>query len=438
MKPPPNDDRASLTLRFEGRELAAQPGDTVAAALLREGVRVFSRSPKYHRPRGPYCLRGTCARCHMRVGGEASVPTCVTPVTDGLEVERQSALGSAETDLLRAIDYLYPEGLDHHHLMTRFRALNVAAQALARRLAGFSRLPEPVPMPPASEAETWPLLIVGGGASGLAAARAAARAGLEPLLVETSGELAPRVADGAAPAGVTAEWARAAEEETIRGGRLLRGAMLVALYDHGERRVGLLRTREGLRLLWLDRVVLATGDLERPPAFEGNDLPGVFGARALLRLVRGHGVAPGSVAVVTGVSAEVPALTRALEASGVRVAAHAAGPVVRARGRQVLEAVELEDPRRPRLVECDLLAVAGATASASELAAQVGAELSFDEARPGFPVRVDARGRTTVPWLWAIGRVTGADETADALDARAAAIAADLARGPQATTREAR
>ena len=66
-------------IQFEGREIGVEPGDTVASALFRAGVRVFSRSFKYHRPRGLYCLTGDCPNCLVTVDGEPCVRACVTP-----------------------------------------------------------------------------------------------------------------------------------------------------------------------------------------------------------------------------------------------------------------------------------------------------------------------------------------------------------------------
>src|SRR5215475_11808095 len=84
-------DREKRTVRIslDGQAVEAHPGDTVAAALLRAGITTFTRSIKYHRPRGPFCLQGSCGQCLMRVDGVPSLPACRVPAVEGMRCERQ-------------------------------------------------------------------------------------------------------------------------------------------------------------------------------------------------------------------------------------------------------------------------------------------------------------------------------------------------------------
>ena len=75
-------------LDFEGRQVRLEPGDSIASALFRAGVRIFSRSFKYRRPRGLYCLTGDCPNCQLMVDGEPGVRACVTPARAGQRVAR--------------------------------------------------------------------------------------------------------------------------------------------------------------------------------------------------------------------------------------------------------------------------------------------------------------------------------------------------------------
>src|SRR5436190_19704075 len=79
---------ASRLIDFEGRPLPFEPGDTVAAALYRAGERVISRSFKYHRPRGLYCLTGDCPNCLVTIDGEPGVRSCMTDAVAGQQVAR--------------------------------------------------------------------------------------------------------------------------------------------------------------------------------------------------------------------------------------------------------------------------------------------------------------------------------------------------------------
>src|SRR5438309_7857882 len=96
--------RRPITFWFDGRPIAAYEGDSVAAALYASGVRIFSRSFKYHRPRGLLCCTGRCPNCLMQVNGVPNVRVCVEPVREGVEVKAQNVLGSLDRDLLAIVD----------------------------------------------------------------------------------------------------------------------------------------------------------------------------------------------------------------------------------------------------------------------------------------------------------------------------------------------
>ncbi len=84
-------DPAQATLRFtfDGRPMAAQPGDTVAAALLAGNVGAFLETPAGGKPRAPYCMMGVCFDCLVEINGVANRQACQTPVAEGMQVRRQ-------------------------------------------------------------------------------------------------------------------------------------------------------------------------------------------------------------------------------------------------------------------------------------------------------------------------------------------------------------
>jgi aerobic-type carbon monoxide dehydrogenase small subunit (CoxS/CutS family) len=84
---------APVTFTFDGRRLQARSGDTVAAALLANGVEVFRESARLHRPRGFFCGIGRCSSCNMIVDGVPDVRVCVTPVAEGMDVRTQRGHG---------------------------------------------------------------------------------------------------------------------------------------------------------------------------------------------------------------------------------------------------------------------------------------------------------------------------------------------------------
>src|SRR5262249_57165014 len=84
------DPARPLTFTFEGRTIPAIQGQSIAAALYAAGVRIFSRSFKYHRPRGLFCVSGDCPNCLMRVDDRPNVRTCIEPARQGQVVSGQN------------------------------------------------------------------------------------------------------------------------------------------------------------------------------------------------------------------------------------------------------------------------------------------------------------------------------------------------------------
>jgi len=82
-----------ITIVFEGRELVAHEGDTVASALIANGIDVLRDSMSLHRPRGLFCAIGNCSSCLMVINGVPNTRACVTPVSQGMTVERQRDKG---------------------------------------------------------------------------------------------------------------------------------------------------------------------------------------------------------------------------------------------------------------------------------------------------------------------------------------------------------
>lgn len=84
-----------VTITVEGKETEAYEGEPIAAALLASGIKVFRKTKKRKDPRGPYCGIGLCTDCVMKVNGEPNVRTCITPVEDGMVIEKQGNEGEA-------------------------------------------------------------------------------------------------------------------------------------------------------------------------------------------------------------------------------------------------------------------------------------------------------------------------------------------------------
>ena len=433
-----------VVFTLDGARIAGQAGDTLAAALLRAGTTTFTRSIKYHRPRGPFCLTGSCGQCLVRVDGVPSLPACRTEVKEGMACERQNGpLGLVDSDLFRAVDFLFHGGLDHHHLMIQSRLLGKVTLEVARRLAGLGTLPDRPQPPQPGSARAVPLVIIGAGPAGLAAARAALEAGCAPggtddlrvLVLERDGTPGgaarlglQSVADGQALA------VEAAALLASPGAEVLTRAEAIGLYaDEGPHGEALVAVRHGGRLLAVRarRVIVATGGTSQPLPFPGVDRPGVHAARGLLDLHRRSGVkagaAPHRLAIV-GEGGELVICARALRDAGYELAAVVdasedgppgaprapealdlpllRGQPLRARGNPVAE-LQISINDKVTKIRCDAIAIALPPAPLHDLASSAGAHAAWDAAKGGFPLQADEGGRTSVRWLFAAGTVAG-------------------------------
>ncbi|HEY5677061.1 MAG TPA: 2Fe-2S iron-sulfur cluster-binding protein, partial [Myxococcales bacterium] len=440
-------------ITLDGAPLPARAGESVAVALLAAGRPLVARSAKYHRPRGPFCLAGSCGSCLVRVDGVPNVRACETPCREGLRVETQNAVGGASHDLLGVIDLFAPSGIDHHKLATWSQVANRLAVSASRSLAGLGELPDPVPpRPPPAVEVRCDALVVGSGPAGLGAAERLARAGRRVLLAEAEPALGGRLRcrlglPGDPPPAWADEVARAVERA---GGACHTRATVLGVWrdappvrpersrEAAESKGGVLAAVEvrgaepRMLLVRAARAVLASGTWAQPPLFPGNDLPGVHGARGLLVALAEDGVVPGERAAVLGEGREAAATAERLAASGMQVEL-VRGAVARARGGRRLAALDLGGAPRLR---CDVLAVATPRMPAAELARELGAPLELHPDTGAFRVKPEPGGRFA-EGVWAAGEVCGPCTAAEAVEAGAVAgeAAARCARASSARAR---
>ena len=408
------DRSRPITFTFDGKAIPAYEGDTIASALFAHGRRTFSRSFKYHRPRGELCGCGQCANSLVQIGGRPGVRACAEPASDGLAVKHTNARPGLEFDVMRATDIVggpfTPPGF-YYKTFIRPRRLWPVYEKVLRAAAGLGVLPK-------QQAEReWrteyrrrhcDVLVIGGGIAGLSAALRAAELGADVVLCDEDAEPGGALLweGGHARARELAERAAAA------GVEILSRAPALGFFD------GLVPVWQGqtLHQVRAARHIAATGTLEQPLVFPDNDLPGVMLASGARRLAALYSVKPGNTAVVATTGDRGLDAALALHAAGVRVVAVAdlrpdagGGPlaariealgiellrgatVVRGIGRQALtgavvapvdaDGYALEG--RERTFPCDLLAVSGGTAPATSLLLQGGAKARYDEATGRF------------------------------------------------------
>ncbi len=371
---------------FEGRPIPIEPGDTIAAALYRSGVRVFSRSFKYHRPRGLYCGTGDCPNCSMTVDGEPAVRTCVTPATAEQHVRRSTGWPSAEWDVFGALWWLrplLPVGF-HYKWMHKPAGLWAVAEGLIRKLAGLGEVP--LDQPPGKRERRYHhpgVCVVGAGLAGLSAALAAAEQGERVVLCDEGG-----VGVKLPPGPLATRVAGLARE--VRGNPrvlLLECATAIGVYEGP---LVPIVAADALHLVLPKRVIVATGAVERHAGFEGDDLPGVWLARGAALAGARFGLTLGRAAVVAveteagldsldamrraGVPVRavlVPAQLASRVAAGVSVVPDSR--VVKAEGRGSVRAVIVDGPGGRKRISCDTLVLALGLVPRDNLARQARA-----------------------------------------------------------------
>ena len=296
-------DRASpVEFEFDGRQVRGFRGDTIASALYAEGTRVFSRSFKYHRPRGLLCCSGNCPNCLVTVGEEPNVRACTRPIEPGLQAQSQNAWPSLGFDVLSLLDrlhWLMPVGF-YYKALHRPKALWLLGRQLIRRVGGLGSIDINAGHEPEFSTRNLhaDVAVVGGGPAGMAAALAAAESGARVTLIDDQPSLG-----GHLRYSRQTEMARELAEQAAQTSniRVLSNATVFGLYQDN---LLAMLTGDGIVRLRAKRVVLATGTQESPLLFENNDLPGVMLSSAALRLASLYGVRPGRRAVVAMETAE--------------------------------------------------------------------------------------------------------------------------------------
>lgn len=313
----------TVNFTFDDETFKGFEGDTVASALLANGVHLMGRSFKYHRPRGvvtagseePNALIGT-TRGKGRF--EPNTRATIQEIYPGLKTESQNKWPSLKFDLGAINDRLYmlfSAGFYYKTFMWPRSFWDSVYEPIIRKAAGLGRAPTEVdPDTYASRYLHCDVLVVGSGPSGITAALTAGRAGPKVVLVDENPEMGgtllsePSVSIDGQPAW---EWLEAAIAELDRMPNVTRMTRTTAMGYYHQNMIGLVQKltdhmgeipdgapRERMWRVRAKEVVLAQGAIERPMVFDGNDTPGVMMAGAAQTFLNRFGVLVGKTPVV--------------------------------------------------------------------------------------------------------------------------------------------
>ncbi len=305
------DTTQKIAFIYKGKKHYGVKGDTVATALYANGVRIFARSLKYHRPRGLYSLDGECSNTCMEVDGIPNVRCENTLLEDGMVIKEQNVKGSAENDwmsFLDKLDWMMPAGF-YYNVMHKPAKIWPIAMKQIRKAAGLGKISPDFEMPGKFDEIflNTDICVIGGGPAGMMAALSAAQKGLRIILMESrpwlGGFFEYRSSQYKEDQTLNSRAQDLANQvmaqENIRvfthtsavgtyNNNLVTGFQIGKKGDVFNQRYIEIRAKS---------VVVAAGCIERPLIFDNNERPGVMQIGCALRMANTYGLLPGKTAV---------------------------------------------------------------------------------------------------------------------------------------------
>ncbi len=419
-----------INFTLDGKAYQAQDGDTLAAALLRNGVGLVGRSFKYHRPRGIMTagVEEPNALLNVGEGGRTEPNTRATDVFvyEGLIAKSQNRWPNLSFDLGAVLGLAAPIFSAGFYYKTFFGSARrwMFYEYFIRKAAGLGDAPAQADPDRFSQRTAFcDVLVVGAGPAGLSAALEAAEAGKRIILVEQDNILGPSLIRD--PQQQDGAWIDAtAARIRAAGGRILTRTTASGYWEHdlvtltqrvaepGQVPAGGLAQR-----LWHVRaseVILATGSIERPMAFAHNDRPGVMLSQAVRTYVRRFGVVPGKRVVIATNNDDAYKTAKALKAAGAEIVAildarpapagsdsgfavhNNAVPLSTSGARHCLKNVSAQIGDTTQSWKADLLAVSGGFTPVVHLHMQAGGTLDWNDAAQAFVPAASRQNVTTI------------------------------------------
>lgn len=342
-----------VNIKFEGKNITAFEGETVAEALYANGIDIFSLSARHLRPRGIFCGSGKCGQCKINIDGNSNALACRTYVKEGMNVKRN-----------------FPAiGISNLKRLSFFRNFPFLVFILKNFLVRVNTVRN------GSQKDEYStdILIVGGGDAGRAALETIERYGGSAIFVD----------DG------TFACEKAKNVTVIQRTRIfsIEGKVVYGISDKGMVKIS------------TNKIIIATGSYNVDRIFENNDLPGIMLYSAVKKLLHKK-ISPGKIAVIVGSSGEEEDAAHFLEDNGIRVKGIISDRLYRseydlfyfyrikkAYGYRRLKGLEIGKGKMSKKIECDLVVFTDKTKNV-DLVLNVNGRVKYLKERDSFfPVR---------------------------------------------------
>jgi len=435
-----------LTFSFNKRLISARQGDTISAALWRNGIRIITRSLKFHRPRGLYCGNGDCPNCLANVNGIPNVRTCTTLAENGMQVTMQNKFLSMRIDPIVLMDHLFPTGFNYHHRFIRPRFMTGVYQSTLRRMTGIGKLPTETFQAKPTKKMKCDAIIIGGEPQSLKIASILADEKFKIVVINAGGgPESTHHNDDNSKSIINLADSIADDLSKRKNVEIIWKANVVGAFDDGS--VGI-ASKDRLYICKSNIISLSERSREQPVRFINWDLPGIIQGTAASRLLD-RDISLGKRVVITGEQDNAIDLGELMINKGINVTAilcqtsddpkktEKLSKVLKSRwkvhaaiGRNELKKIIVTDGSKQETLQCDCLVTCGPSAPNIDLARQLGCEIRANG--KSFPfVAVNESFETTRSGVFAVGSICGIRSTSESWESasKAGKTIADKLRG---------